>query len=251
MRADHASIARVFGALIPLQPIAWTDDGLMCAPRVAIDHVAHVIAACPLPTEPAQITIEWPDSPSALVAGWYRRSDRHAPSPPGMRELVQVTGDGFGPSDHATTAMCLAALDDLPTAPAVDAGCGSGLLAQAWARSRAIHVLAVDLDPGAITQTHASGQLAGCGHLIEARRQPVDALTPDDLAARVVFANVALRAHQTLVARFDDPPVAIVLSGLRPAEAPAIVAAYRRMGLRHTRAARHGRFECHVLVASL
>ena len=250
MRADHATIARVFGALIPLQPIAWTDDGLVCAPRVAVADVAQAIAACPLPIELTQITLEWPDSPAALIAGWYRRSDRHAPAPPGVRELVQVAGDGFGPTGHPTTAMCLAALDDLPSAPAVDAGCGSGLLAQAWARRRAVHVLAVDLDPAAIAQTRASTRLAGCGHLVEARRQPVEALTPAELAARIVFANLPLPAHHALVARFDDPPVGVVLSGLRPAQAPAIVAAYRRMGLRHVRAAQHGRFECHVMVGA-
>jgi ribosomal protein L11 methylase PrmA len=248
VRADRASITRVFGALIPLQPIAWTDDGLVCAPRVAIDDIAHAIAMCPLPTEPAQISSEWPDSPAALVAGWYRRSDRHAPAPPGVRELVQVAGEAFGPAGHATTSMCLAALDDLPCAPAVDAGCGSGLLAQAWARRWAAHVLAVDLDPAAIAQTRDSSRLAGCGHLIEARRQAIATLTPDELAARIVFANLPLPAHITLVARFKDPPVGVVLSGLRPTETREIVAANRRMGLRHVRAARHGRFECHILV---
>jgi ribosomal protein L11 methyltransferase len=167
-----------------------------------------------------------------------------------MRELVHVTGEGFGPGGHPTTAMCLAALDDLPDAPAVDVGCGSGLLAQAWARRWAVHVLAIDLDPAAIAQTRGSSELAGCGHLVEARRQPVTALRPDELAARIVFANVPLPAHHTLVARFDDPPLAVVLSGLRPAEAPVIVAAYRHMGLRHVRAARRGRFECHVLAAA-
>lgn len=251
MRADHASIARMFGVLIPLQPIAWTDDGMVCAPRVAIDDIAHAVAMCPLPTEPTEMTHKWPDSPAALVAGWYRRSDRHASAPPGVRELVQVAGEGFGPADHATTAMCLAALDDLPNAPAVDAGCGSGLLAQAWARRWAVHVLAVDLNPAAIAQTRGSSRLAGCEHLIEARRQPIEALTPDELAARIVFANLPLPAHHTLIARYDDPPLGVVLSGLRPAEAPAIVAAYRRMGLRHVRAARRGRFECHVLATAL
>lgn len=163
---------------------------------------------------------------------------------------MQVAGDGFGPADHPTTAMCLAALDGLPPGPAVDAGCGSGLLAQAWAQRWGVSVLAVDLDPAAIAQTRASTHAAGCGHLVETRRQPVEAFAADDLAGRIVFANVSLSTHQKLVTRFGEPPAGAVLSGLRPAEAPAIVAAYRRMGLRHIRAARHGRFECHVLVGT-
>lgn len=220
----------------------------MCAPRVAIDDVAHALATCPLPTEPARITLAWPDNPAALVAGWYRRSDHHAPAPRGVRELVQVTGGGFGPTDHPTTAMCLAALDGLPIAPAVDAGCGSGLLAQAWAQRWAVHVLAVDLDPAAITQTRDSTRVAGCGHFVETRRQAVQALAATDLAARAVFANMPVHAHRLLLTRFAEPPAAVVVSGLRPNEAPAIVAGYQRLGLRRVSAARHGRFECHVLV---
>lgn len=250
VRADHASIARVFGALIPLQPILWTDDGLVCAPRVATDDVAHALATCPLPTEPARIILVWPDSPAALVAGWYRRSDRHAPAPHGVRELVQVTGGGFGSAGHPTTAMCLAALDRLPVAPAVDAGCGSGLLAQAWAQRWAVHVIAVDLDPAAIAQTRASTRLTGCGHLVDTRLQAVQALAATDLAARVVFANIPASAHRLLLTRFAEPPAAVVVSGLRPDETPLIVAAYQRLGLRRVSAARHRRFECHVLVGS-
>ena len=248
MRADHASIARVFGALIPLQPIVWTDDGLVCAPQIASDDISKALAMCPLPTEAVKIAPSWPDSPAALVAGWYRRSDRHAPAPRGVRELVQVTGDGFGPADHVTTAMCLAALDGLPVAPAVDAGCGSGLLAQAWAQRWTIHVLAVDLNPAAIAQTRGSTQLAGCGNLVQTRLQPVQTLAASDLAGRVVFANIPAPVHHLLSARFAEPPLALVLSGLRPDEAPAVVAAYQRLGLRRARAARQGRFECHVLI---
>jgi ribosomal protein L11 methyltransferase len=249
IRADRAAIARVFGALIPLQPIEWTDDGLVCQPCITVDNLAGVLAACPFPTDPIYHTFAWPDSPAALVAGWYRRSDRHAPAPPGLRELVQVAGEGFGPGDHPTTALCLSALDIVPPAPAVDVGCGSGLLAQAWARRWALHVLAVDVDPAAIAQTNASSKLAGCGHLVEARRQPVQSLTSAELAARVVFANVPASAHRLLISRFkDDPPAAIVLSGLRPHEASLIVSAYQALGLRRVRAARRGRFDCHVLV---
>ncbi len=248
MRASHAAIARVFGALIPLQPVAWSDDGLICAPRVALDDITDAITSCPLPTESMRRVTVWPDSPAALVAGWYRRSDRHAPAPFGVPELVQVAGDGFGSGDHATTAMCLAAFNHLPSGPAVDAGCGSGLLAQAWALRWSVHVLAVDLDPGAVAQTRASVAAAGCANLVEVRRQTVQMITADELSGRVVFANLLYSAQTKLLVRFDDPPAAIVVSGLRPTDATHVVSAYQRMGLRHIRAMRHGGFDCHVLV---
>lgn len=247
VQASLPAIARVFGALIPLQPVAWHDEGLVCAPQLAgLEALAG--RRCPLPTRPWPHAGTWPDSTAALVAGWYRRSDRHAPAPTGHRELVQVAGEGFGPAGHVTTEMCLTALDLLPPAAAVDVGCGSGLLAQAWARRWRLPVLAIDLDPTAIAQTRASVDAAGCGALIEARRIPVQALAADALADRIVFANLPRVAHELLRGRFASPPRAVVLSGLRPHEAPAVVGAYRRMGLRHVRAMRRGRFECHVLV---
>ena len=165
-----------------------------------------------------------------------------------MRELIQVVGDAFGPIGHPTTTMCLHALDALPAAAAVDAGCGSGLLAQAWAQRWALHVLAVDVDPAAIAQTRAAAALAGCEHHIESRRQPIEMLTGAELAGRVVFANIPISAHAALINRFDAPPAAIVLSGLRPEQAKPIVTVYRDMGLRHVRAMRQRRFDCHVMV---
>jgi ribosomal protein L11 methyltransferase len=228
--------------------MAWTAEGLVCAPRLGGPAAARALADCPFAAEPITHPGPWPDSVAALVAGWYRRSDQHAPAPAGVRELIQVAGDGFGPADHPTTAMCLAALDLLPAAAAVDVGCGSGLLTQAWVRRWSLPVLAIDLDPAAIAQTRASLQRAACSDRVEVRRQPVQGLSALDLTGRVVFANIPVAAHAALLARYADPPRAVVVSGLRPDEAPDIVRAYRRLGLRHTRAARRGRFDCHVLV---
>ncbi len=240
IRGDRAGLARVFGALVPLQPVEWDEWGLVCAPDGA------PVAGCPVPTEPCARPLVWPESPAAFVAGWYRRSDRHAPAPPGVRELVDVPGSGFGPGDHPTTAMCLAALDRLPCADAVDAGCGSGLLAQAWARLHDVRVLAVDADPAAVAQARASMRAAGLGGRVEVRLGRLETLRADDLEGRVVLANVPPAAHRVLQARIARTPVALIASGLRPAEAPEILDGYRRAGLRRVRAMRRGRFECHV-----
>ena len=97
-----------------------------------------------------------PGRPSRWLGGWYLRSPAHAPAPAGVRELVQAPGEGFGPAAHATTAMCLEGVEALPAGPALDAGCGSGLLAQAWARLGRGPVLACDLDPRALDQAARS-----------------------------------------------------------------------------------------------
>jgi ribosomal protein L11 methyltransferase len=228
--------------------VAWTDDGLLCAPQSAPELAAPGIASCPLPVSVTTTVRVWPDSPCVLVAGWYRRSDRHAAAPPGMRELVQVAGAGFGPGDHATTTMCLSALEHLPPGDVVDAGCGSGLLAQAWARLGRGRVLAIDLDPAAIAQTRASVDLAGVGPLVETRRQAVQACPIDELAGKTLFVNMPAASHDALLRRLRTAPAAAVVSGLCSEEAGPVVDRYRSLGMRRVRSARIGRFDCHVLV---
>lgn len=238
----------MFGALIPLQPVAWTDDGLLCAPQSAPDVAAPGLASCPLPVSAAPAVPVWPDSPCVLVAGWYRRSDRHAAAPTGMRELVQVAGAGFGPGDHPTTAMCLSALDHLPPGDAVDAGCGSGLLAQAWARLGRGRVLAIDLDPAAVAQTRASVDLAGVGPLVDTRLQAVQTCPIDELAGKTLLVNMPAASHDALLRRLRTVPPAAVVSGLRSEDAEPVVDRYRSFGMRRVRSVRIGQFDCHVLV---
>lgn len=249
VRAPRPALERAFGALCPLQPVEWSAGGLVCAPRAAPEAAAPALAACPLPTRRLTQVPGWPDPPAALVAGWYRRSPAHAPAPAGIGELVQAPGEGFGPGDHPTTAMCLAAIGRLPAGPALDAGCGSGLLAQAWARLGRGPVAAWDLDPRALGQAARSLAAAGLAERVSLRRGPLEALPPELIAGRVVLANVPAAAHRALLARTREPPRAVLASGLRPAEAAPVVAAWRTRGLRPASAARRGGFVCWALVA--
>jgi len=194
----------MFGALIPLQPVEWTDAGLLCAPRAAPEEAAVALMACPAPVSAVTPVRVWPDDPCRLVSGWYRRSDCHAAAPDSMRELVQAAGGGFGPGDHPTTVMCLSALDQLPSGDAIDVGCGSGLLTQAWARLGRGRVLAIDLDPLAVSQTRASAHLAGVEAMVETRRQAIETLRPAALANVTLLANIPAAAHHAGPSRW--PP---------------------------------------------
>lgn len=229
--------------------MAWEPWGLRCAPRAAPEAARRAMAACPFPLAHLAAPPAWPDPPAALVAGWYRRSPAHAPAPAGTLELVQAPGPGFGPGDHATTAMCLAALSRLPAGPALDVGCGSGLLAQAWARLGRGPVRALDADPAAVEQARRSLAAAGLEGLVELWRGPLERLAPADLADRVILANLPAPAQAALLGRIGSPPRAALLSGLRPGQAAPLLAGYRALGLRPAAAARAGRWECWALVS--
>src|SRR5690554_8198038 len=70
--------------------------------------------------------------------------------------IVQLDpGLAFGTGTHATTALCLEWLDGqkLDDLQVIDYGCGSGILGIAALLLGARHVLAVDIDPQALTAT--------------------------------------------------------------------------------------------------
>lgn len=72
---------------------------------------------------------------------------------PGEIILELDPGMAFGTGTHATTALCLRALERIMQAgdEVIDVGTGSGVLAIAAAKLGARHVLALDLDPVAVT----------------------------------------------------------------------------------------------------
>lgn len=241
--APPEEITRCFDALCALQPVRHTPHGLLCAPRAAPELAAPAIAGCPLPLRAVGTVPNWPDPPSDHVSGWYRRSPDHAHAPAGVPELVQAPGEGFGQHGHATTAMCLSHMSNMPGGPALDAGCGSGLLAQAWARSGRGPVVGYDVDPRALDHAARSLYASGLdGGIVRLHHGPLERLDAAELAGRVLLANIPVFAHHVLLARLTDAPPAAVLSGLRPGQAPSVVDAYRRRGMRLVRVSSAGGF---------
>jgi hypothetical protein len=241
--APLEALTRCFPALAALQPVRWTAAGLVCAPRAAPELAGPAIAACPLPLVAEAEVPGWPDPPSDWSGGFYRRSPAHAPAPAGVREVLQVPGEGFGAGEHPTSSLCLAALPGLPAGPALDVGCGSGVLSLAWVALGRGPVLAVDLDHHAAAQARRAVAAAGHQDLITVRHGPLEALAAGEIAGRVVLANMPPAAHRALLARVAGPPRAAVLSGLRPGQARELLAAWRRHGLVPAAAARRRRWE--------
>ena len=101
-------------------------------------------------------------------------------------------GMAFGTGTHATTRLCLQALEQIlktqPPAPTtLDVGCGSGILAIAAALLGSDSVTAIDIDPVAADVTAENARLNGVGARISASTTPLQSI---DATFDVVVANI-------------------------------------------------------------
>jgi len=94
----------------------------------------------------------------AIVPAW-----EDAPQPPADVTFILDPGSAFGTGQHATTFLCVEALQEYvrPDALLLDAGCGSGILAIVGLLLGADKAVACDIDPSAISATHKNAALNG------------------------------------------------------------------------------------------
>ncbi|MEO7563998.1 MAG: 50S ribosomal protein L11 methyltransferase [Sphingomicrobium sp.] len=155
-------------------------------------------------------------------------------------------GLAFGTGQHATTAGCLEALDQLEAsgksfANIADIGTGTGLLAFAalmlWPQAK---VIATDIDPVSIEVTSDNATINGFalgqspGDLLLAVADGMDhplliARAPFDL----IIANILAAPLILLAPAFAEaaaPGATLLLAGLLDSQAEAVVAAYEAIG---------------------
>ncbi|OFW13842.1 MAG: hypothetical protein A3F70_00510 [Acidobacteria bacterium RIFCSPLOWO2_12_FULL_67_14] len=146
------------------------------------------------------------------------------------RPLVIVIrpSTGFGTGHHATTRMCLLALQqiDLSGRSAVDVGTGSGLLAIAASRLGASRVLAMDDDSSAF---HAAQDNLTLNRAADVSLRLVDirsvTLEPFD----VVMANLTAPLIREAASRLADltaPGGHLILSGFMTTEEADVLGAF-------------------------
>jgi ribosomal protein L11 methyltransferase len=150
----------------------------------------------------------------------------------------------FGTGHHGTTRGCLLALGDICKSHGrggtprriLDVGTGSGVLAIAAARALRRPVLATDIDPSAVRAARGNAAFNRAGGLVEVLR--ADGVTGRELRERapydLIFANVLLKPLQRFAApltRLTASGAYVVLSGLLPSQANAVIAAYHRLSL--------------------
>jgi ribosomal protein L11 methyltransferase len=150
----------------------------------------------------------------------------------------------FGTGHHGTTRGCLLALDAIckvanrrRRAPRIlDVGTGSGVLAIAAARALRARVLATDIDRSAARTARENIRRNRAGGLVTvveangAGARAIRAHAPFDL----ILANILLGPLQRLAAplqRLMAPGGRVVLSGILPSQANAVITAYRPLAL--------------------
>ncbi len=148
-------------------------------------------------------------------------------------------GMAFGTGQHATTQLCLEALEERIAQGAVvlDLGSGSGILGIAAALLGAKRVDAVDIDPAGVRATKENAERNGVGRIVRARRGSLGEAWPfgDAQTGRyeLVLANLSSRLAQELaeplVAALQPGGVALI-SGLIEAQEVACRRALRRSG---------------------
>jgi ribosomal protein L11 methyltransferase len=149
---------------------------------------------------------------------------------PGATMVVIEPAMGFGTGHHATTRLCLEALQrlDLHGRSVLDVGTGSGVLALAAALLGAARVLAIDVDPDALGNARGNAVLNGSPPTVAFRQG--DFRQEKGLEADVVVANLTggmLAASASDLARTVVPGGVLVLSGITLEERDAVYRAFR------------------------
>lgn len=200
------------------------------APLPATDWLARTAEAFP---------------PQRLGRFWIHGSHVEEPPPAGSVPIQVDAGLAFGSGEHATTQGCLLALDRLAgrrrLRRILDLGCGSGILAIAAAKCWRGQVIAADNDESALPVAVANARINGVAgrirHVLSEgyanplirRRGPYDLITANILADPLIDLARDLARHLA-------PGGVALLSGMLDLQAPRVIAAHRRRGLRVRRA---------------
>ena len=155
------------------------------------------------------------------------------PADPGMTDgLVLESGPAFGTGLHPSTRLCLERMADWsPTAPLLDVGTGSGVLALTWLHRGGPRAVATDIDAVALEVARRNAIRNG----LEDRLTLTDA-EPDrlDQVFEWVVANM-VAAHLTALAprlvRALAPSARVLLCGVHRTQRDEVFAAYRHYGV--------------------
>lgn len=138
----------------------------------------------------------------------------------------------FGSGEHATTKLCLQAIEELSTdhtfSHPLDIGCGTGILALAMASLLKKPVDAVDNDPEAIEKTRYNAEVNGLSSLIRAWVSEGWKNVPNkkyDLVVANILAGLLCELAPSM-ARGMQSQGHLILSGLLDTQADQVIITY-------------------------
>lgn len=232
--------------------VAWFPAGDTDAMRA---RLTAALALAGVPAEAARLRLldddwatAWQRDWKAVAVGkrlWVRPSFCE-PAPEGRLDIVLEPGMAFGTGGHATTRLCLEAIERImdaePVADVLDMGAGSGILAIAAAGLGARRVLAVDNDPDAVAACRANAR----ANAVELTCRLAD--TPPAETFDLVVANILagpLMGMAPALARCVRR--SLLLSGILESQADAVAAAFTARGLRLVETTRMDGWVCLAL----
>lgn len=141
-------------------------------------------------------------------------------------------GMAFGTGTHATTRLCLQALELIlasgPAANTLDVGCGSGILAIAAALLGSGPVIAIDIDPVAAEVTTENARLNGVEERIASSVTPLQMISGrfDIVVANILAEDLARMAGE-LAAKVAGNGW-LILSGILNEKESVVTSAFDR-----------------------
>jgi ribosomal protein L11 methyltransferase len=194
----------------------------------------------------------WVLSPRPIHIGRLRIVPAHLEAEPGALRLIDDTA--FGTGLHATTALCLEALDEAVQAGApdgvLDVGTGSGVLALAALMMGVPRARGIDIEDEALRVAAENARINALDHRLELTRGGPEAVTGTwPLVLANVLPGPLIEMAPALVQRVGHYGQ-LVLSGIPSSVEHDVDQAYRRLGMRRVRVNARAGWVALVLQAS-